>query len=391
MDKKNVFGCVILICLSILIAGCWDRRELQDRNFILAVGIDMADVHTPIETFTQPHGSKRYRLSLQILKLGAGGDGKEKSKTYVISNTGDSFFEMVRDMLGQTSKSLWFEHVQVIIISEAVLRQTGLGELLDFFKRDSEMRSRMHVYVTSGVAKSLLEYIPPNKEPGGIYLSNIVDLHVKNVHVAGKRTDLASLALYSDNNANLVVSRIEMVDKVVKLGGLAIFKKDKFIGYVDEDAVAGIKYMFGSEKSAIVTIPCPDHSDHQVIFELFRHDTRLRPHVDGDTIYFTLDINMYGNIGELQGDIALDNTMDPQYVNNLESAFADEIKRTVLYSQQIIQKKMRVDILNLFATKLKAYEPDTWAKVKDQWDEIYPDIPLIISVNVSIRNIGSHK
>lgn len=386
-----MIGSVVLICLTIFTAGCWDRRELQDRNFVLAVGIDMADAHRPVETFTQPHGRKRYRVSLQILKLGVGGEAKDKSKTYVISNTGESFFEMIRDMLGQSSKSLWFEHVQVIIISEAVLRQTGLGELLDFFRRDSEMRSRMHVYVTSGEAQSLLEYIPPNREPGGIYLSNIINLHVKNMHVAGKRTDLASITQYLDNNSNLVVSRIELADKVVKLGGLAIFKKDKFIGYVDEEAVAGTKYMFASEKSAVVTIPCPDHLDHQVVFELFRHDTRLRPHVDNNTIYFTLDINMYGNIGELQGDIALDNTMDPQYVHKLEKAFADEIKRTVLYSEQIFQKEMRVDILDLFAAKLKAYEPDTWEKVKDHWDEIYPDIPLIISVNVSIQNIGSHK
>jgi len=386
-----VISGVILICLAILTAGCWDRRELQERNFVLAVGIDMADVYNPIETFTQPHGSKRYRLSLQILNLGTGGDGKDKSNTYVLSNTGESFFEMVRDMLGQSSKSLWFEHVQVIIISEAVLRQTGLGELLDFFKRDSEMRSRMHVYVTSGEARPLLEYIPPNKEPGGIYLSNIIDLHAKNIHVAGKRTDLASIIRYLDNDSNLVVSRIEMAGKVVKLGGLAIFKKDRFMGYVDEDTVAGIKYMFASEKSAIVTIPCPDHVDHQVIFELFRHDTRLRPHVEGDTIYFTLDINMYGNIGEFQGDTALDNTMDPRYVHKLENAFADEIRRTVLYSDRILQKEMKVDILNLFAAKLKAYEPNTWEKVKDQWDEIYPDIPLVISVNVWIQNIGSHK
>lgn len=389
--------------LSILTAGCWDRRELQERNFVLAVGIDMADVHKPgitpeqeakinhTETFVQPHGAKRYRVSLQILKLGTGGDGKDKSKTYVISNTGESIFEMVRDMLGQSSKSLWFEHVQLIIISEAVLRQTGLGEILDFFKRDSEMRSRMHVYVTSGEARSFLEYIPQSKEAGGIYLSNIIKLHTRNIHVAGARTDLASITRYADNNSNLLVSRIEMADKVVKLGGLALFKKDKFLGYVDEYGLAGMKYTFGSEKSAIITIPCPDHPDHQVVFELFRHDTRLRPHVDGGAIYFTLDISMYGNIGELQGDIERDNTMDPQYVHKLENAFADEIKRTVSYSQQISQKEMRVDYLNIFASKLKVYEPDTWEKVKDQWDEIYPEIPLVISVNVFIKNIGSHK
>lgn len=404
MDKKSVMGCVILLCLSILTTGCWDRREIDERNFVLAIGIDMADAGLKsgikpeqarevrrIETFSQPHGSKRYRLSLQILNMSPGSGEQEKSKAYVISNTGESFFEMIRDMLGQSSKALWFEHLQVIIISEAVLKQAGLGEILDFFKRDSEMGSRIKIYVTSGEARSLLEYIPPSKEAGGVYLADIIRNQSRNSHVAGAKTDLGYTIEYLDNKANINVPRIELADKVVKLGGAAAFEKDHFIGYVDEYAIAGWKFIAGTEKSAIITIPCPDHPDHQAVFELFRHDTRLRPHVDGDAIYYTLDITMYGSLAELQGDIKQDNTMDAQYIHKLENAFADEVKRNVIYAMDISQKKLKTDVRNLFAAKLKAHEPDAWEKVKDQWAEIYPDIPLVISANVFINEIGIHK
>jgi len=396
-----VIACIVLICLSILTAGCWDRRELQERNFVLAVAIDTADVGKPgmkpeneaevksAETFVQPHGTKRYRLSLQILKLG--GDEQAKSKTYVISNTGDSMFEMVRDMLGQSSKSLWFEHIQVIIISEAVLQEAGLGEILDFFRRDSEMRSRIKVYITPGEARALVEYTPQSKEAGGLYLSEIIRLHTRNTHVAGARTDLGFVSQYLDNNIDIMLPRIEVADKVVKVGGAAIFSKDRFVGYADEYAVAGRKFVAATEKSAIVTVPCPNHPDHQVIFELYRHDTRLSPHIDGDRIYFILDITMYGNIGELQGDIENDDTMDSQYIHKLEAAFANEIEHNVRYSQDVFQKQLKADPLNAFTKKMKVYKPETWEKVKDQWDDIYPEIPLIISVNVSIRGIGSHK
>ncbi len=402
--KKEVVACCILICWCMLTAGCWDRRELQERNFVLAVGIDMADAGlkpgikpeqgpevSGVETFFQPHGAKRYRLSLQILKLKSGGEGKDNSKTYVISNTGESIFEMVRDMLGQSSKSLWFEHVQVIIISEAVLKQAGLSEVLDFFMRDSEMRSRIKLYVTSGLARPLLEYNPPSQEAGGLYLAGITRLHTRNIHVAGARTDLGFIIQYIDNKIDIILPRMEMADSVVKVGGVALFKKDQFIGYADEYAVAGRKIIAGTEKSAIITMPCPDHPQHQVVFELYRHDTRLRPHVDGDTIYFSLDINMYGNIGELQGDIGVENTMDPEYRHKLEIAFAEEVKRTVFYAEQVFQKQMRVDSASLFAGKMHAYEPDVWEEVKEKWDEIYTEIPMVVSVNVYIENSGSHR
>lgn len=397
-------SCMVLLCLCLLMAGCWDRRELQERNFVLAVGIDLADAGgkpgldpeqgkkvKKVETFVQPHGTKRYRLSLQLLKFVPSGEDKEDSKTYVISNTGESFFEMVRDMLGQSSKSLWFEHLQVIVISEAVLKQAGLNEILDFFKRDSEMRSRIKIYVTPGTARDLLEYNPPGKEAGGMYLADLIRLHARNNHVAGSRTDLGYTVQYLDTSSNILLPRIELADKVVKLGGSAVFKKDQFIGYADEYAIAGLKFMYGTEESAIIATDSPEHPSEQIVFELFRDDTRLVPHVKDGTIYFTLDINMYGNLGEIQSDIGGEDTLNPQYIHKLEAIFAEEIKHNVLYAVQVFQKEMKVDCVSRFAGKLKAHEPDTWEQVKDQWDELYPTIPLIISVNVSIQKVGSHK
>ena len=391
MGRKRTIGCAVLIFVSFLITGCWDRRELQDRNFVLAVAIDRADNSKTVESFVKPHGAKPYQLSLQLLKPAAGSDGKDKSKTYVISNTGDSMFEMVRDMLGQSSKSLWFEHLQVIVISESVLKENGLGEILDFFIRDSEMRSRIKLYITSGKAKEFVEYVPLSKGAGGLHLAEIIRLHTRNIHAAGARTDLGFTTQSLDNNSDIILPRIEIADKVVKVGGAALFNKDIFVGYADEYAIAGRKFVAGTEKSAVVTIPCPDHLDHQVVFELYRHDTTLRPHIEGENLYFTLDINMYGNIGELQGDIERDNTNDSEYIQKLEMAFAEEIKHTVLYGENVFRKQMKVDSINLFGGKVRAYEPDTWARIKDQWHEIYPSTPLIISVNVSIRNTGSHK
>lgn len=404
MSKERVTSCILLLCLCLLITGCWDRRELQERNFVLAVAIDTADAGLKpdldpeqankvkqIETFVQPNGAKRYRLSLQLYKFAPGGDEKEESRTYVISNTGESFFEMIRDMLGQSSKTLWFEHVQVIIISEAVVKQAGLAEILDFFKRDSEMRSRIKIYITPGTARSLLEYNPPSKTAGGIFLADLIRMHARNNHIAGARTDLGYTIRYFDANNNILLPRIEIADKVVKLGGSAVFKKDQFIGYADEYTTAGLVLTYGTEESAIIATECPDHPGQQISFEMFRDDTKLLPHVKDGKIYFTLDINMYGNLGEIQSQNGEDNTLDPQYIRKLEAAFAQEVKHNVLYADHFFKQEMRVDCLSKFAGKMKAYEPVVWEQVKDQWDELYPTIPLIVSVNITIEKIGSHK
>lgn len=395
--KSKILAMGLLICLCATITGCWDMRELQNRNFVLAAAIDVADAATSgsaavtrTETFVQPHGTKRYRLSLQVLKLTATEPESKKAavvKTFVVSNTGESMFEMLRDMLGQTSKGLWFEHLQTIVISEAAVRQAGLAPIIDLFRRDAEMRWRIRVYITPGEARPLLEYKPPTGEPGGIFLAQILQLHTRNIHVLGARSDLGYITQMLDNKEDIGIPRIEMADKVVKAGGMAVFKKDKFVGYLDEYAVMGLKFLRGTEKSAVFSVACPEHPGEVLVFELFDHDTVLRPHVAGDKIYFTLDIAMRGNIGEIQG--TGHDTTNPEHVRKLELLFAEAVKRSVLYAKDVLQAD-GVDVLT-FRRKLKAYEPDTWEKIKARWDEIYPTVPLDVSVNVTIRNIGAHR
>jgi len=398
--SRRLIGILLVMSITLAVGGCWDRRELQDRNFVMAVAIDVAEAgqkpgqgkqEAKTETFVQPHGDKRYRVSLQILKLAKTGGDEPKGgggTTYVLSNTGQSLFEIVRDTLGQSSKSLYFEHIQAIVISEAAVRELGIKSIIDFFLRDAEMRWRIKVYITPGEARPIIAYAPPNKEAGGIYLANIARNHPKNIHVAGARTDLGNISVLLDNKADLIIPRMEMTGNVIKIRGAALFKKDKFAGYIDEQAVAGIKMIRATEKSAIITLP-GDEDSEVVAFELFRHDTQLAPHVDGDNIYFTLDITMWGNVGEYQVLDRASKADDPAFIRRVEQKAAEEVKRIVLYGKDSCQS-LGVDVI-YFSRKLKAHHPKTWEKVKDDWDTIYPTIPLVVSVNVVINQLGEHK
>lgn len=390
--RKECIGIMCLIVVSLIISGCWDMRELQNRGFVMAVGIDVADDVKAKETFVQPVGSKVYRLSVQVLKLAPAGETGPKGRAtefFVISSTGQSMHEMIRDMLGQTAKGLYFEHLQAIVISDEAVKVAGLKPVIDLFTRDSEMRWRIKVFITPGRARDFMEYKPPTGESGGMYLAGIIQNHKKNLHVGGSVTDLGNIVQLMDNKKPVRIPRIELADKVLKASGFAVFnEKDKFIGYFDEYSVQGQKFIMGTEKSGIITRACKDHPNEILAFEIFRHDTKLTPHVEGDKIYFTLDITMYGNLGEVTCGKRHD-TLDPKYLREAEVAFAEEVHKAVEYAHRMCQEH-KVDINN-FGGKLAAYEPDTWEKIKDRWKEIFPTVPLYTSVNVIIRGVGEHR
>ena len=406
MNKRNpahigwrisVAGIAIWACM--LTTGCWDAKETQDRNFVLIAAIDDADIVKKSEdekqiartqTFVQKQGTKEYMLSLQILKLAkteSKGGGVQAEKTFVISDTGKPMFEMVRDMLGQSSKSLYFEHLTAIVISEAAVKKNGLRPILDFFRRDPEMRWRTKLFITPGEAKAIAQYNPPTGEPGGTYLNGLIRNHKKNIHVGGAKTDVGYITQAIDNGADYAIPRLDYIDNVPKLGGMALFKHDTLIGYADEYITRGFKFLYGTEKSAVIPIKCPEHPEQEIVYELFQHDTKLSPHIEGDTIYFTLDITMQGNIGEITCTVQHD-MHDALFLHSVEQAVAQEVEQNVRDCWEF-QQRLGVDIPNAKA-RVKGYHPFEWKKIKDRWEDIYPTIPLAISVNVNIRGRGEH-
>ncbi|QJW45768.1 Ger(x)C family spore germination protein [bacterium BFN5] len=404
--RTRIILVIVLLGLCLILSGCWDRRELQERNFVLAVGIDYADqpadskekAERRVANFVQPHGKKVYQLSLQVLNIspsgGSSGSGeggaKGAPKHFVIATTGQTMFEMVRDLSGQVGRSLWFEHIQAIVINEEILKQDGIRPIIDFFSRDSEMRARVRVITTPGQARKILEYQTPNGEPSGLFLNYLLRNHVKNTHLLGAKTDVGFVLQYLANKTDFVLPRAEIGGDVLKVGGGVFIKKDKLVGTMDEYTTTGVKLIRATEKSALITVTCPEHPQNVFTFELFQHDTKLTPHVEGDNIYFTLDIYMIGNIGEMQrcpgeGHKAT----DAKFLREMEVAFAEEVERNVLHAWHTNQE-YQVDVLAA-GTALKSYEPKTWEKVKDNWDEIFATVPLIPSVNVTIRGSGERN
>ncbi|XEQ91542.1 Spore germination protein B3 [Sporomusa carbonis] len=394
MNSRGLLGCILLVC-CLLTAGCWDRRELQERGFVIAVAIDLAEKGktggSELETFTQGVGTKPLRLSVQVLKLtpaGRAAESKSEGKTFVVSNTGQFIHEMIRDMLGQTSKGLYFEHIQAILISDAVVKEYSLRQIIDFWRRDAEMRWRTRLYIVPGEARKVLDFQPPTGETGGMFLSNISRHYARDPHIGSVRTDLGFTSQTLDNGGDVLLPRLEYKDKQVKFNGLAVFRQDKFIGYWDEYTIKGVRLARGNIKSGIISFSCPEHPGHGVSFEIFRYNTILTPHVEGDNIYFTLSITIRGNISEVTCQ-QFHNSYDTAFMEKAEELVAEEIKRNISHSLNISRRE-GIDTM-YFKKYLKAYEPRTWARIQDQWDDIFPTIPLYVDVRVSIQNIGEHN
>lgn len=386
---------LLLAALCLPLSGCWDRSEIQERSFVLAAAVDVdegeGNGQAAVERFANPH-EQRIKVSLQVLRFGGGKAGEEKpggeTKTYLVGSTGSGTFEAVRDALGESSKGLWFENIQAVLLSEAAVKRYGLRKLLDFWRRDAEMRWRMRIFIIPGEAKPFLEFAPPTGEPGGIFFANLARRQIKDTHLPTARTDLSFISQALDNQGDLILPVLEKSGKNVKIKGAALFKGEQFATYIDEYTIKGIRFARMTEKSGLITFECPIHPGNMVTFELFRHTSILKPRVEGDKVYFTLDIALRGNLGEAQCEHQHDTT-SVEYQQKAKRLIADEIKRNIEHSVAFCQA-LGIDLFE-FKARLRAYEPKTWSRLENDWEKVYPTIPLIISVNVAIINVGEHR
>lgn len=385
-NKQLCMGGVLLIVACLLVSGCWDRRELQDRNFVMAVGIDAVEQRQEETPRGQAESNAKYQISLQVLRVGG---GQSSARTYVISEQGQSIFAAVRSLLSQSSKSLWFEHVQSIIISEQVLKQAPLETFLDFFRRDAEMRWRIKVFVTPGQARELLEYQPPSGEAGGVVFANSIRMHGRVLHIAGARTDLGFIVQELDSGIDVIIPRIEKAGDTVKIGGVAAFRHNQFVGYLDEAATAGIKIIRGTEQSGIIRAPCPHQDGGWVVFQITRHHSEVKPQLENGQLRFLFKTELSGGLSEVQECTNGEEVNNAEFATAAEQAVEKEVARLMRYGARQTQL-LGIDCLNLGGI-LRARYPQIWQQYQNNWPQTYAEIIGEPQVTVHIQYGGEGR
>nr|WP_240353385.1 hypothetical protein [Cohnella algarum] len=125
---------LLILAFPLLLAGCWDSKELNSIGIVAATAIDRSE--------------DRWVVSFQVIipqsiatQTGGGGAGNQSPIT-IFSTRGRTPREAMQLSSSETSRELFFSHNTSLIISEQVARDQGVGQILDMFLRPAESRTR---------------------------------------------------------------------------------------------------------------------------------------------------------------------------------------------------------------------------------------------------------
>ena len=389
MGKKRRIIFLLIILNLFTLSGCWDIREINELGLVTAVGIDKAD------------SPNKYSVTVQIANpntsSSSDGQSNAKSELWIGTEEGTSIFEAVRKLANVSSRRVMWAHNTVVIIGESLAKE-GIIPVADYFAHNPELRMKAAVVVAYGDAKEYVAAKVGMESPPGI--SFILLESYRSLSAESTESHMLQVcAALKNEYANPLISKIslkkeamqaenskstdEKNSETVALSGAAVFKKDKMIGWLSPEEVRGASWILNQTKNTVVTVIDPEHGNKSVSVETKGMKAKIRTKVTDGMPEISISMSGTGDIVEEDGSTTQSmNEMKEHVTELINKKIEDEIGNSL----EIMQKKYMVDCFG-FAAFVHVQNAREWNNgLKDNWQEIFAQIPVTVSVSISIES-----
>jgi spore germination protein len=388
--KKCLF--IPFLLLTFILSGCWDRLEIEDIGFVMAVALD------PLEDKEQKEAQEKnsnhsqmftstYQVAIPgLLGGGDGGGGQADKPFFNISTSGMTSFKMRRNIDARRSRQLIFEHLKLIIINQELARQGLLEHLSDFYTRNHEMRRKTQVYISDGDAKALLEDKLPLENMPAQSIDMISENHPKVLQMI-KTIMIADVVEGVTGKRSFLIPRIVKHGKEgVKFSGAAIFlgTTNKMIGWLKETDIEGYNWIMGEAEKGVLEVEY--EGEYPFIFETKSMSTSIDYQRENDQDSFKIEIIAEGKLGESW--LHKIEINDEETLKKLEEAIVRKIIEQANSTIKKMQEEFHADIFGLLV-QVKQKDYDYWEKVRMEWDGekgAFSKADITVSAKVQLRH-----
>ncbi|NLY46544.1 MAG: Ger(x)C family spore germination protein [Tissierella sp.] len=369
MSRNNLL--LGLIILTVFLSGCWDYREIEDVFLVSTIALD------------KDKNTKEYILNVEVIDAGGGGASIELNPI-VMEARGITIVEAVRNLISLTTKTPYWSHVSIIIISQDIARE-DITPVLDWIARSPELQLKLRIFISKEeTAKEILnqdlkftkirifEY--ENMRRSFKYLSKLPDIKVNKVINEVQRKELYP-----------VLPTVGIIDlhgqTAAQFIGSAYFDKGRLIGILEP--IDTMKYLFivNQIEGGVLTIPT-DEDDKRVTLDINRNHTRIDIDLIDGEIQISVDIKPVVNISEVDDGIDYTSAEGRTILKEISDRYLEnEIKIFI----EKMQKESGLDIF-AFGSKIMKKHPNIWKEVGDSWSEIFSDLDIKVTSDIRIKS-----
>lgn len=351
--RKNKIGFLLLLgFLFIFLSGCTQTTQIEDRDFILAVGIGFENGRYKV-TYARP--------DLHALT----GQSVGKNEKFVMTYTGDTISDIEEDYASNSDKRLDLRHLKIIVLdSRIVENKDKLQELLGFISNKYEISRNTLVFYTQSQAEKLLNVDTINENIG----ENVEQLYENNP----QNSDVKKVTIGDLINGSYQVEKVVLIPILeikkdrIWLSGAGVFWENEYIDSIDEKQLMYFHMMNGMGKGRDVVL------ENSQIIKIKEIQSKFSYSIQDKKPYVAIKIKGVGE--ELQNNIEGDS----------RKVFNKQVRRKMLNLNQRIIKKEGLDVLNLY--RKTAYKNQVlWKKYQGKPEQFMNDLTIDITVDFKLQ------
>jgi len=302
IKRCSALGLLILVLLqSTLLTGCWSSKEVEKLGIVTLIGID----------YIKEKGSDVWTVSARILDPSAKGQGenqpsRKSDQDKLLVGQGLTLQEAILDYSAHMSRSPFYAHATAYIFGEEAAREK-MADITENIMRFWQTRPKNLIIVTKGKALQVLET--------GAAVDTLLSTELKDLaEYKAAATGYSYGVILSDFTAWLESSDRDAVATLVKIvppdlpgsdrqnlmEGLAIFRADKLVGWLNKEETRG--YLLIAQKISKGQMSIPVKKDDKLLsYFMGSSKSKIESIVTGDKISYRVTIKALGEVAENAG------------------------------------------------------------------------------------------
>lgn len=385
----NKLKYLILLIVPIILSGCYNYRELNDLAITTAISIDY---DTEEENF---------KIIAQVINPIKEQDATSSGEPSFINygSTAKTIQEASRLVILDSPKQLYGSQVQILILSENVLDE-HLPDVIDFFTREPELRSEFKVIIARG--EKSLNSISIQTLLDNLSSSNILD----SLEIQSEKLGLASISTLNEVTNMYLNPYLEIVlpsmtvegslDKgeskenltttsnntTTKISTNAVFKDNKFLGYLTEEQSKMLNIIRGDVTDTILSM---DIDDGYIVFEPNKLKTSPKVTIKENKVEITIE--GLAKIKEVTGKVDLTLPKEIEALQNSLNKYLEELVSTAF---EEIRDKYNTDVFKFRDLYYKEDSKYFKENYNDNWyEETFPQLQLEVKSKIKLYEKGN--
>jgi spore germination protein KC len=209
---------------------------------------------------------------------------------------------------------------------------------------------------------------------------------IKDYYAEGKQPVMGLAEIVESDtkpSGNTITSPEESNNKNYKLNyeGLAAFKDDKLVGYLNGDEARAYSMIVNDLKIAHYSI---NHNDYSTVIKIDHSSSNIKTKIDNDKIMIDVIVSNKVEISQ-EGDTT--NVTKLEDLKKIEKVIDEQIKNDLLSTIKKVQTEFASDIFG-FGMRVHNQHPKEWKNMKNNWDELFSKATINVEVNTCINRTG---